>query len=327
MTRGDIGPRSSGVTRSVAAVVVGAAAWLAGGCASRAPFRLEVVTREVVMEPGGTSRVAALLTNPGKSAVRFTEDAKLRYLLSCRRPIDAPDGGGLIVGSALEGGVWGGITDLEPDPDDPLFCRSHPPRTVEVPPGGARHLDTLVEAPSSCVEGEVQLEVLFGAPDYHRPCPGIWYGETRPVKRPARLRRAASGEAIVPTGSPAALECALEAGGGASVRLRLRNPTPSAWRARVVPSLQLVPVADPDTRYWAPVSQGGEALVIAAGAEWSRAVALADLPWQKDYDTRPESALADLPRGSYTASLWLEVVGGKSWELRCSTATVELDAP
>ena len=36
------------------------------------------------------------------------------------------------------------------------------------------------------------------------------------------------------------------------------------------------------------------------------------------------SSFAAFSPGRYTASLWLEVVGGKSWELVCPTAEVEI---
>ena len=302
--------------------------WLGSGCASRMPFSLRVVTPKVTVAPGGEARVQAELTNRGRKPLRFTTDAKLRTMLTCRRAIDPPGGGGLVTGNALEGGVWGGITDVQPDPDDPLFCRSHPPATIEVEPGGVLRLEAQIEAPSSCVEAPAELDVFFGAPDFSRRCPGIWYGEAKPAKPPAFIRHRAAGAQVVPSDTPKILECSLVTADPdrPSLRLALRNPTTRTWRARVIPSLNLVPAADPDADYWAPLSDGGDVVELGPSEEWTRTVSLDDRRWTAAYSLTADASLADLPRGRYTASLWLEVVGGRSWELRCSTATVELAA-
>lgn len=305
-----------------------AGALLAVGCAARAPFEVRVLTPEVVVEPGGEARVEGELTNTGKTTLRFTTDAKLRTAFSCRRPIDPPGGGGLITGSAFEGGVWGGVTDVKPDPDDPLFCRSFPPSTIEVKPGASLRLVATAEVPSSCVEAPAELEVVFGAPDFSRRCPGYWYGKTKPVRPRAFVRRLEAGDATSPSASPKALRCSLSAVGTGrpSLRFELENPGPGRWRARVRPSFDLVPAADPDRGYWAPVpvAAGGDVVDLEPGGEWARTVALAGLAWAIDYSPRPESSFDAFSPGRYTASLWLEVVGGKSWELVCPTAEVEI---
>jgi hypothetical protein len=314
--------RSRGFLPVAVAVVASA---LVSGCAARVPFTLKIQPPAEPLVTGGEQRVEAVLANTGRRPVRFTEDAKLRYSLSCRRAIDAPGQGAIITGTAFEGGVWGGITDVEPDPDDPLFCRSHPPATVQVAPGGTLALATTIETPRECIAGEAELEILFTAPDFRRRCPGIWYGETPPLKRNVRVRHA-GGDEIEPTASPSVLQCSLSSGrGGASLRLTLRNSSAQAWRASVVPSIDLAPEADPDSHYWAPLLTAGSALMeLDAGAASSREIALGELRWTESFGPDREVALEDLPAGRYTASLWMEVVGGKSWELRCPTATVDL---
>lgn len=302
-----------------------AASAFVSGCAERMPFKLQIQPPAEALVTGDERRVEAVLSNTSKRPLRFTEDAKLRYSLSCRRPIDAPGEGAIMTGTAMEGGVWGGITDVKTDPDDPLFCRSHPPKTVDVQPGGTLPLAATIETPRECIAGEAELEVLFTAPDFGRRCPGIWYGETPPLKRNVQIRHA-GGDEIAPTASPAVLQCSLSGGrGGASLRLTLHNPTAQAWRASVVPSIDLVPEADPDSHYWAPLLAAGSALMeLDAGAASSREIALGELRWTEVFGRDREIALEDLPAGRYTASLWMEVVGGKSWELRCPTATVGL---
>lgn len=304
-----------------------AVAALASGCAERLPFELQIQPPAEPLVTGGEQRVEAVLSNTGKRPLRFTENAKLRYSLSCRRPIDAPGEGAIITGSAMEGGIWGGITDIKADPDDPLFCRSHPPETIEVPPGGTLALATTVETPRECIAGDAELQILFTAPDFHRPCPGIWYGESPKLKRNVQVRHA-GGDEITPTASPAVLQCSLSRGrGGATLRLTLRNSSAQAWRASVVPSIDLVPEADPDADYWAPLVPAGSALMeLDAGAASSREIALDELRWTKPWGTEAELAFDELPAGRYTASLWMEVVGGNSWELRCATAQIEVAA-
>jgi hypothetical protein len=304
-----------------------AVAAIASGCAERLPFELRIQPPAEPLVTGGEQRVEAVLSNTSKRPLRFTENAKLRYSLSCRRPIDAPGEGAIITGSAMEGGIWGGITDIKPDPDDPLFCRSHPPETRDVPPGGTLPLAATIETPRECIAGEAELEMLFTAPDFHRRCPGIWYGETPPLKRNVQVRHA-GGDEITPTASPSVLQCSLSRGRGeASLRLTLRNSSAQAWRASVVPSIDLVPEADPDSDYWAPIIPEGSALMdLDAGAASSREIELGELRWTESFGPDREIALEDLPAGRYTASLWMEVVGGRSWELRCATAVVELGA-
>jgi hypothetical protein len=89
--------------------------------------------------------------------------------------------------SPIEGGVFGGVADARVDPEDPTFCRTFPPDVLTFAPGERRPLALSVDVPLECIAGEAELALTFAAYDSGRDCPGIWYGETRPVKRRAEM--------------------------------------------------------------------------------------------------------------------------------------------
>jgi hypothetical protein len=167
---------------------------------------------------------------------------------------------------------------------------------------------TLVEPPSECIEGEAELDVYFSAPDFGRKCPGIWQGQVGHVKRRVPLRHPGEEERIAPTASPGVLECSLSAA-GPNVTLKLHNPTDRAWRARTVPTLELVPRGDFAFAHWSPLSLGDppaplaidqtELLDLPAHGDLVRTVNLSDLAWSEDFLSEwPSGRLDTLPEGS-----------------------------
>ncbi|HEY8142755.1 MAG TPA: hypothetical protein VIG06_08790 [Kofleriaceae bacterium] len=319
----------------ILAVAGGTLALALAGCAS-SPVALEVSPpAELVI--GGQHQLKAIVVNRGREELRFEEGGELQYMLLCRTPKDRPGVWGIGTGSGVSGGVWGGCIHCKVDPDDPLFCRSHPPSTVALPPGGSLPLEITIETSRRCVAGEGELEVGFVAHDFGRKCPGIFYGKTAETKRAVRLRRDTAAGAIAPSASPKVLECALSAPGEPeALSIRLRNPTAEAWRGRVVASLELRARSDPDVSWWSPVELATdsqlpatgtpEAVEIAPGSELRRDVALRTLSWEGP-GLEVLQPLTAIDGGTYDVTMELEVLGGESWEFRCAETAVEIPAP
>lgn len=169
--------------------VVAALSLLLVGCAhGRLPLHVKVVTPDLRLVAGASQRLDVEVANPTRKAVRVQRDASLQYMLSCRREGDPRRGWSMGIGSPMEGSVWGGVTDSTPDPADPKYCREYPPKTMVMLPGETVTLRTDVEVPAECAVGNAELGVYFHAPDDGRHCAGIWFGDTRSVRRRVEIR-------------------------------------------------------------------------------------------------------------------------------------------
>lgn len=340
-------PAGSGtrwIRRDVLFPLVGLAvvALLASGCAtSRPPLRLRILTRDLSLTPGGKRPVEAVLVNTGKTDLQFEKGAALSYILSCRLSTSPPGQWDIASVGPFEGSVWGGVTDSKPDPADPYYCRTYPPKTLMLPAGASLPLTALVMAPSRCIEGDAELALSFTASDDGRKCPGIWSGKIDHKTLRVSIRRPGLHGTSPPTASPAVLACVLSATAGKeepSVEISIRNPTSAAWRASAIPTLELAPESDPESYFWAPLQLSEPPAPLPAGqadhldlpprSELSRAVKLGDLAWTRDNESgRPARPLKELPAGRYLVRMTMEVLGGRSWEFRCGEASVELRAP
>jgi len=187
------------------------------GCAARAPLRLEMPRAAGSVEPGGSFRVEAMLVNRTSKPVRIARGSALEAIFECRRAQDPPGSLGIGVPTSVTHTVFGGVTDVRPDADDPKFCRMVPPETIVLQPGERLPQSVELEVPAECVAGKGRIEVDFEAQDDGRACPGHWIGRVRTLTLGVEIH--------TPSPAPTAGQS-----GGAARRARARHR--SAARSR-----------------------------------------------------------------------------------------------